>query len=34
MTRVLCTHPRLWAVLFFVLMVAARRDDFSTYPKG
>ena len=30
-------NPRMWqvaAVLLFILMVTARCDDYSTYPKG
>jgi hypothetical protein len=26
-------NPRLWALLTVLLMVVARCDDFSTYPK-
>jgi hypothetical protein len=35
--RVLAYNPRLWAlaaVLLAVLIICARCDDFSTYPRG
>lgn len=31
--RLVAYNPRVWLVLAVVLMLVARCDDFSTYPK-